>query len=54
MYEILSKEDMSIFTNEYFSQFKKDIWKVSHISYGNVIEYLINDHYIFVVLYNFS
>ncbi len=47
MYEILSNEDMLIFANKYFPKFKKDIWKVSHISYDDVEEYLINNYYIF-------
>lgn len=51
MYEILSKEDMKLFAEEYFPAFKKDIWKVSCISYENKIEYLVNDHYVFIVNY---
>lgn len=47
MYEILSKEDMITFAEKYFPEFKKDIWKVSHISYGGVEEYLVNNYYIF-------
>lgn len=49
MYEELNKEDMELFVEEYFPEFKKDIFKVSHISYGNVIEYLINDYYLYKI-----
>ena len=51
MYEELIPEDMEMFAEEYFPEFKKDIWKVSCISFNRRIEYLINDHYIFVVCY---
>lgn len=51
MYKELNKEDMELFVEEYFSEFKKDIFKVSCISYNNKIEYLVNNHYLFIVCY---
>ena len=51
MYELLIKEDMELFAEKYFLGFKKDIWKVSCISYENKIEYLVNNHYLFTVHY---
>lgn len=35
------------FTNKYFKEYGSDIRKVSYIIYDGVIEYLINDFYLF-------
>lgn len=47
--KILNNKEMKLFTEKYFKEFDYDIKKVSYFEYNGKIEYLINDHYIFVV-----
>ena len=49
MYKVLNDIERLEFANKYFQKWVQDIWKVSTTSYQNVIEYLINDHYLFLV-----
>ena len=49
MYKVLNKKERDNFVNKYFKSWKKDIWKVSCLTYENHKEYLINDHYLFVI-----
>lgn len=46
---MLSGNELELFVNKYFHPWKKDIWKVSYIDFDDVREYLINEHYIFVL-----
>lgn len=48
MYKELNGKELNRFVNKYFKEWNTDIKKVSVISYNNVDEYLINDHYIFI------
>ena len=36
------------FVKKYFKEYGNDIKKVTYITYKNKIEYLINDHYIYI------
>ncbi len=49
MFTILNEKERKDFINKYFKVWEKDIWKVSRISYNNIDEYLINEHYLFLV-----
>lgn len=49
MYTVLNEEEKSQFVNKYFKEWGNDIYKVSKITYKNITEYLINEHYIFQV-----
>ena len=49
MYKVLTEEEKKGFVEKYFQNWEQDIWKVSSISYQNVTEYLINEHYLFLV-----
>ncbi len=49
MYEVLDSAALKTFVSKYFQGWEKDIWKVSKISYQGVVEYLINEHYLFTV-----
>lgn len=49
MYRILSEEEIKEFINKHFSIWEKDILKVSCIDYENKKEYLINEHYLFII-----
>lgn len=51
MYKVLNKKELKRFVNKYFKVWDTDIKKVSVISNGNIDEYLINEHYIFLVKY---
>ena len=48
MYKILTETEKEDFLNKYFKVWKKDIWKVSVLTYGKHKEYLINEHFLFV------
>ena len=47
MYKILTEKERNEFVNKYFKVWKKDIWKVSCLTYEKHVEYLINDYYLF-------
>lgn len=49
MFRILSEEEMQFFVERYFSIWKKDIYKISCIEYNYKKEYLINEHYLFMI-----
>ena len=49
MYKILNEKERKKFVNKYFKIWEKDIWKVSSLTYDNHTEYLINEHYLFVI-----
>ncbi len=49
MFEVLNEEERKLFVEKFFKGWDNDIWKVSRISYQNIEEYLINEHYIFTV-----
>ena len=49
MYKILNEKELKVFINRYFKEYGNDIKKVSLISYKGINEYLLNDHYIFIV-----
>ena len=49
MYKILNEKELKVFINRYFKEYKNDIKKVSLITYKGINEYLVNDHYIFIV-----
>lgn len=49
MYRLLSKEEMNEFIDKYFPIWKKDILKISCIDYNNKKEFLINEHYLFMI-----
>lgn len=46
MFRELSKEELEMFANKYLKNWNKDIWKITSISYGNITEYLINEHFL--------
>ena len=37
------------FASKYFLQYKGDIRKVSYVIYDDKIEYLINNHYLYII-----
>ena len=45
----LSKDEIIEFTNKYFPMYKGDIKSVSYFEYNGITEYLVNDHYLFLV-----
>ena len=49
MYRLLNKEEIEKFINIYFKEWGNDIVKVSVICYNGINEYLINDHYLFLI-----
>lgn len=49
MYRELVDDEMQHFIKQYFPFWNIDIWKVSCIFYEDKIEYLINEHYLFVI-----
>ncbi len=49
MFEVLSEEAVEQFVSKYFKEWGHDIWKVTKISYKDIDEYLINEHYLFRV-----
>lgn len=49
MYKLLNEKEIKRFVNKHFKMWDKDIRKVSVISYNGIDEYLINDHYLFLV-----
>lgn len=49
MYKLLNEKELEVFINRYFKEYKNDIKKVSLITYKGINEYLVNDHYIFIV-----
>lgn len=44
----LNKKELEKFTKKYFKEYGNDIKKVTYFIYSNRIEYLINDHYIYI------
>lgn len=44
----LKEKALERFIKKYFKKYGNDIKKVTYFIYGNRIEYLINDHYIFI------
>lgn len=46
---VLSGDKLKLFIDKYFHSWKGDIWKVSYIDFEDTREYLINEHYIFVL-----
>ena len=49
MFKVLNEEEKQNFVEQYFKEWKKDIWKVSLLSVNNIDEYLVNEHYLFLV-----
>lgn len=45
----MSRIEIEEFTDKYFPQYKGDIRRVSYIKYKDRIEYLINNHYLFIM-----
>lgn len=45
--KILNDYELKIFRNKYFKVYGDDIITVSYVVHNNIIEYLINEHYIF-------
>lgn len=45
----LSRDEIIKFANKYFPMYKGDIKSVSYFEYNGIIEYLVNDHYLFLV-----
>lgn len=43
----LNRKELEKFTKKYFREYGNDIKKITYFTYGNKIEYLINDHYIY-------
>lgn len=48
----MNRVEIREFTEKYFPQYKGDIRRVSYIVYEDRIEYLINEHYLYVILLN--
>ncbi len=46
-YKELSGKELNIFVDKYFKIWKKDIFKVTCLSFKDKKEYLINEHYLF-------
>lgn len=46
----LSEDEKELFVEAYFSSWGDDIKKVSLVEYGDINEYLINDHYLFLLM----
>lgn len=49
MYRKLNKKEVEEFTKKYFNIWNGDIKSVSCIEYNNIKEYLINEHYFYIV-----
>jgi len=49
VYRVLNDEEIQKFIEIYFPCWKIDIWKVSCIIYKNTVEFLINEHYLFII-----
>ena len=49
MYKELNQKEINRFIKRYFNAWKNDIKKVSVICYNGIDEYLINEHYLYVV-----
>lgn len=47
--KLLNKEELEVFVDRYFKPFKGDIHSVSLIEHEDTYEYLVNEHYLFVV-----
>ncbi len=45
----MNRYEIEEFANKYFKVYGTDIRKVSYIIYDDIIEYLVNDHYIFSI-----
>lgn len=45
----LNRSEIKKFVNKYFKIYGTDIRRVSYIIYDDIIEYLVNDHYIFSI-----
>lgn len=45
----MNKNEIREFANKYFKGFTDNIFKVSYFEYSNKTEYLINDHYLFII-----
>ncbi len=45
----MNRIEIEKFTDKYFPNYKGDIRKVSYIVYQDRIEYLINNHYLFII-----
>ena len=45
----MNRVELKRFTRKYFPEYEDDIRKVSYIVYEDRVEYLINNHYLFVV-----
>ena len=48
----LNDEEMIEFTKKYFPAFIGDVRSVSYFDYEEIREYLVNEHYIFIVKTN--
>lgn len=44
----MNRVELKQFVQEYFKEYGDDIRKVSYIIFDDRIEYLINEHYLFV------
>lgn len=45
----MNRVEIYEFTQKYFKAYRKDIKKVSYIVYDDRTEYLINNHYLFII-----
>lgn len=45
----MNRVEIYEFTQKYFKAYGKDIKKVSYIVYDDRTEYLINNHYLFII-----
>ena len=45
----LSRDEIIKFTNKNFPMYKGDIISVSYLEYNGITEYLVNEHYLFLV-----
>lgn len=49
MLKQLNKDELKCFVNKYFKEWNDDIYKVTLMEHDDVLEYLVNDHYLFQV-----
>lgn len=45
----MNRIEIEKFTNKYFKEYKGDIRKVSYTVFDDKTEYLINNHYLYIV-----
>mgnify|MGYP004499099099 CR=1 FL=1 len=49
MYKILNERERKTFIKRYFKEWGNDIKQVTLIDNGRVKEYLINEHYLYII-----